>query len=427
MSAKLMGAVWDLKLSHGKQFLLLALADHAHDDGTRCFPSVEYLAWKTGYDRRHVQRILRDLEDDRLINPVGCRGGGRGQVTEYVIDLSAGEKKAPFRDRGSPGSPTSLTPKRRGQMIDELVSRQGSWLRQALRVGPPGSLAPPCTYCGEGSLGDDTNGPDGKAWHVDQVVASNDGPGYVDGNVVLSCATCSREARPGEAGPGEPREAGPGEGAPRGFLAKRVPRSQKEDEMPPFSDQGPSERATFQTEKGDILDKKGDILDKKGDILSSRVKVEIEPSENHQEPSEEEEVEEQNLSGSGDPGRRAPWGTRAPREGDPLREEPPDDTSSKCLLFLKQVKGFPRDQADNAVYLMELREEFPKVDPVATCRAYQVWLRDNPGKTKNFRSRLRRFFERQEQDRRARSPGSGALAKPGSPAKTRKDYEWLFE
>lgn len=70
----------------------------------------------------------------------------------------------------------------------------------------------------------------------------------------------------------------------------------------------------------------------------------------------------------------------------------PDDTTAKCLLLLKRVENFPRDQAENALYLAELRTEFPSVDAAKTVREYQVWHRDNPGKTKNYRSRLRNFF-----------------------------------
>ncbi|CAA9490215.1 MAG: hypothetical protein AVDCRST_MAG25-3318 [uncultured Rubrobacteraceae bacterium] len=89
-----------------------------------------------------------------------------------------------------------------------------------------------------------------------------------------------------------------------------------------------------------------------------------------------------------------------------------DDATARCLVVLKQVKGFPRDQAENAVYLMELREEFPLVDPVEVCRAYRVWMRDNPGKAKNYRSRLRTFFARktndlEDGDRGGRGAGRG--------------------
>lgn len=65
--------------------LALALADHAHDDGRRIFPSVSQLSQKTRQSERTVQYQLRRLEASgwlRLQNP----GGGRGQAREYAID-----------------------------------------------------------------------------------------------------------------------------------------------------------------------------------------------------------------------------------------------------------------------------------------------------------------------------------------------------
>lgn len=98
MSAKLTGQVWELDLPHKKQSVLLALADNAHDDGTNCYPGVDYLAWKTGYDRRSVQRILRELERDGLVVPVTGASGGRSHELEYRIDLSKGVRKTPWKE-----------------------------------------------------------------------------------------------------------------------------------------------------------------------------------------------------------------------------------------------------------------------------------------------------------------------------------------
>lgn len=96
MSAELMGAVWKLDLSHSHQAVMLALADHAHDDGTHCYPGVPYIAWKTGYSERNVTRILGDLEAQGLIEPQAEKIGGYGRVTEYHIHIDKGAKKSPF-------------------------------------------------------------------------------------------------------------------------------------------------------------------------------------------------------------------------------------------------------------------------------------------------------------------------------------------
>lgn len=71
-----------------------------------------------------------------------------------------------------------------------------------------------------------------------------------------------------------------------------------------------------------------------------------------------------------------------------------DDITGKCLVELKKVKGFPRKQTENAIYLTELREEFPGVDAVEVCKQYAIWHYDNAQKTTNYRGRLRSFFKR---------------------------------
>jgi hypothetical protein len=98
MSVRLMGQVWELDLNHPQQSVALALADHAHDDGTHIYPGISYLAWKTGYSERQVMRILEDLEAQRLINPVGGKSRGRGHKQEYWMNVSAVSKKPPFRE-----------------------------------------------------------------------------------------------------------------------------------------------------------------------------------------------------------------------------------------------------------------------------------------------------------------------------------------
>src|SRR6185437_10994767 len=99
MSALLMGLVWGIQLDHQEQAVMLALADHAQDDGTQIFPSVDRLAWKTGYTRRNVQYVLRRLESKHLIIAVAHEHGGRGCATEYIMRLDNGTAKAPFESK----------------------------------------------------------------------------------------------------------------------------------------------------------------------------------------------------------------------------------------------------------------------------------------------------------------------------------------
>ncbi|WP_139319699.1 helix-turn-helix domain-containing protein [Stenotrophomonas sp. TD3] len=75
----------------GELLLALALADHAHDDGTHIFPSVAKLAVKSRQSERSVQYQLRKMERIGWLEVV-CEGGGRlkgyksgGRPREYRI------------------------------------------------------------------------------------------------------------------------------------------------------------------------------------------------------------------------------------------------------------------------------------------------------------------------------------------------------
>jgi hypothetical protein len=94
MSGKLMGDVFALKLSERQRLILLALADHAADNGTGARPGIARICWKTDLKRRTVERILSQLRKIGVIEKVS--GGGHRQAVEYKIILSAGELKPAF-------------------------------------------------------------------------------------------------------------------------------------------------------------------------------------------------------------------------------------------------------------------------------------------------------------------------------------------
>lgn len=89
MSGKVSGQVWECDLPRPEKYVLLALADHADHDGEGVKPGIELVAWKTQYDIRQVQRLVRSLEAMGALVPVEFERGGRGKVTLYRIDLSA--------------------------------------------------------------------------------------------------------------------------------------------------------------------------------------------------------------------------------------------------------------------------------------------------------------------------------------------------
>jgi Helix-turn-helix domain len=96
LSIKLMSAVWEREMSHPQQAILLALADHAHDDGTRIYPSYSRLAWKSGYSKRQVKRIVSDLIASGAILRK-ARGGPRKGTNSYRLDLSIFPLKPQFK------------------------------------------------------------------------------------------------------------------------------------------------------------------------------------------------------------------------------------------------------------------------------------------------------------------------------------------
>jgi hypothetical protein len=91
-----MGGVWELDLPAPQKIVLLALADHADHEGRNVRPSLDLVAWKTGYSPRQVQRVVHELTQKGILR-IMVEGGGRGNPTHYAIDLTKGDKLAPFR------------------------------------------------------------------------------------------------------------------------------------------------------------------------------------------------------------------------------------------------------------------------------------------------------------------------------------------
>jgi len=88
------GMVFDRYHAGGGEMLLaLALADHAHDDGTHIFPSVARLAAKTRQSERTIQYQLRAMQASGWLVLVNFGTGGRlvgqgvaGRPREYRIN-----------------------------------------------------------------------------------------------------------------------------------------------------------------------------------------------------------------------------------------------------------------------------------------------------------------------------------------------------
>ena len=83
MSVRISSRVWECSnLPGAKKLLLLALADHANDDGI-AWPGAVKLAAKINQSERHTRRLLQELESS---GHIACKqGGGRGHQTLYGV------------------------------------------------------------------------------------------------------------------------------------------------------------------------------------------------------------------------------------------------------------------------------------------------------------------------------------------------------
>jgi hypothetical protein len=94
MSIRQMLKVWEHEFSHPHQAVLLALADHAHEDGTGIRPSISRIAWKTGYSERSVQNIMAQLRQLGVL--VIAVPATHNTPNEYYFDWSVARPKPSF-------------------------------------------------------------------------------------------------------------------------------------------------------------------------------------------------------------------------------------------------------------------------------------------------------------------------------------------
>ena len=86
MSVKLMSAAWDMALPMGQKMLLLALCDHANDDGV-CYPSQEKLAQKCSMAERTVISHIQWLERHGIVSRERRQNTQRRKSDLYQITL----------------------------------------------------------------------------------------------------------------------------------------------------------------------------------------------------------------------------------------------------------------------------------------------------------------------------------------------------
>jgi hypothetical protein len=88
-----MGRAFYFDLPPRQKLLLLAIADHANDDGYGSHPSQVRLAKKVGCTRRHIHNLLKELEAMGLVEIIEL-GDGAGLTARYHLPWATQEGKA---------------------------------------------------------------------------------------------------------------------------------------------------------------------------------------------------------------------------------------------------------------------------------------------------------------------------------------------
>lgn len=122
MSVKLMSIAWDMSLPMGQKMLLLALCDHANDEGV-CYPSQERLAAKCSMALRTVVSHCKWLEQRGILRKERRQDTQRRKTDLYYITLdeysepansaranSACAKSSPERANFAPSERANFAP-----------------------------------------------------------------------------------------------------------------------------------------------------------------------------------------------------------------------------------------------------------------------------------------------------------------------------
>lgn len=97
MSIQMITDCWKLDLDKGEQLVLLALADHANDDGIT-WPGIERIAAKCGYTERGIRKVINEQLCEKGVVKKVKDGSGRGKGAVWKIMPEKGRKADYFRD-----------------------------------------------------------------------------------------------------------------------------------------------------------------------------------------------------------------------------------------------------------------------------------------------------------------------------------------
>jgi len=144
MSIEASSWAWRLQgLTASQKLVLLALADHANEDGI-CWPGQKSISKKTGLSERTVKRARSDLEKKELISVERRPGkGGGNRSNRYILELGQSANLTPPHDKtGQEAKCQPDTPK--------VTPRhpQSATVTPKPTTEPPGSKRPPQGGCG---------------------------------------------------------------------------------------------------------------------------------------------------------------------------------------------------------------------------------------------------------------------------------------
>nr|WP_101127829.1 helix-turn-helix domain-containing protein [Neisseria meningitidis] len=153
MSVKLMSAAWDMDLPMGQKMLLLALCDHANDDGV-CYPSQEKLAKKCSMGERTVISHIQWLERHGIVSRERRQNTQRRKSDLYQITLgnytaepansapanSAPAKFSPEPANFAPSEPANFAPSYKEEPSVFNHQIEPSWVGSGIAAAPEAEI-----------------------------------------------------------------------------------------------------------------------------------------------------------------------------------------------------------------------------------------------------------------------------------------------
>ena len=136
MSIKLNSVIFELPIRATAKLVLLAMADHAHSDGTNCFPSIATLAKKTGLSRRGTQKLVHKLTSAGFLKDT--KKVSRFGTVIYIMTLDRGEPRSLVG--GEPRSHGGANRKTRGGRTGRREGGEPGCTKGANPVRPNQSL-----------------------------------------------------------------------------------------------------------------------------------------------------------------------------------------------------------------------------------------------------------------------------------------------